>query len=167
MPWVGSKPMIPAFEMAKTFYALNRATTVIGVTNINLPQFMSCLWKSVQSVSWKEKTSLFCWICQDGRSSSRIQTYLCAAIIKAIILLSSPRMEQCALQFNKFCTIEKLRRIEISPTHEETYHPLGLFTLQIFTYTQAAKPHSKPHFLDSENIKRERAKKLLNQVKYL
>jgi hypothetical protein len=30
MPWVGFEPTIPVFERAKTFYALDRAATVIG-----------------------------------------------------------------------------------------------------------------------------------------
>jgi hypothetical protein len=31
IPWVGFKPMIPAFVRVKTFHALNRAATVIGL----------------------------------------------------------------------------------------------------------------------------------------
>jgi hypothetical protein len=34
MPWVEFEPTIQAFERAKTFHALDRAATVIGVYNI-------------------------------------------------------------------------------------------------------------------------------------
>jgi hypothetical protein len=36
MPWVGFEPIIPMFERAKKFYALERAATVIGPVAINL-----------------------------------------------------------------------------------------------------------------------------------
>jgi hypothetical protein len=36
MPWVGFEPTIPAFELARTVHALDRATTVIGAVRCTL-----------------------------------------------------------------------------------------------------------------------------------
>jgi hypothetical protein len=37
MPGAGFEPKIPVFELAKTFHALDRAPTVIGVTELTHP----------------------------------------------------------------------------------------------------------------------------------
>jgi hypothetical protein len=39
MPPVGFDPMIPAFERAKTFYALDRVAPVIGCTHIRMYEY--------------------------------------------------------------------------------------------------------------------------------
>jgi hypothetical protein len=38
MPEVGFEPTIPVFERAKTVHALDRATTVIGIMDLNVFQ---------------------------------------------------------------------------------------------------------------------------------
>jgi hypothetical protein len=43
MPRVGFKPTIPMFEWAKTFYALDRATIVIGLGDITLQDLQVAL----------------------------------------------------------------------------------------------------------------------------
>jgi hypothetical protein len=40
MPQVGFEPAIPVFERAKTFYALNRATTVIVIVRITISEII-------------------------------------------------------------------------------------------------------------------------------
>jgi hypothetical protein len=47
MPLVGFEPTIPALERAKTLHALDRATTVIGISGVSVLKsnhsFFSCL----------------------------------------------------------------------------------------------------------------------------
>jgi hypothetical protein len=48
MPRVGYEPMIPAFERAKTFHALDRAATVIG-NDIGTPHRKAYCMRRVQT----------------------------------------------------------------------------------------------------------------------